>query len=76
MSCCQVMPSGQHVGVELQGHKGSWCRCWFVQRWQIQGKYWVREASGATRVRTLYHSQKVTVAAMQIAEKKVCAQRS
>jgi hypothetical protein len=32
--------------------------------------------ASAARVRTLYHSQKVIAAAMQIAEKKVWAQRS
>ena len=35
------------------------------------GRVWV-----SARLRTLYHSQKVMVAAMQMAEKKVWAQRS
>ena len=35
-----------------------------------------REEYSATRVRTHYPSQNVMVAAMQMAEKNVCAQRS
>ena len=34
------------------------------------------EAGVFARLRTLYQSQNVTAAAMQMAEKKVCAQRS
>ena len=39
-------------------------------------EYWQDAAANFARIRTLYQSQNVTVAAMQIAEKKVWAHRS